>query len=125
MTQHKTASISDKAGIGSALLCTVHCLVIPVFFLIKFTWLQGNPAINLPAWWEKLDYFFLLISFLAVYHSAGHTRVREIKISLWIFWGILAIAIIFEATLHNMAYLASAGLVATHFINIRRMRQTA
>jgi hypothetical protein len=123
MVQNQTSSFSDKAGIGSAVLCTIHCLIVPVFFLIKYSVLSGNSGINLPQWWEKLDYFFLVVSFLAVYHSASHTRSTEIKISLWIFWGILAVAIIFESALHNLAYLASAGLVVTHFINIKRMRK--
>lgn len=113
---------SDQAGIASAILCTVHCLVVPVLFLLKFSF-SDNTSYHLPVWWEKMDYVFLLVSFLAVYHSAKHTSTREIRISLWFFWAVLAAAIIFQAQLHWMAYIASAGLVATHFVNIRQMKK--
>jgi hypothetical protein len=116
-------NIADKAGIASAVLCTVHCLVVPMLFLIKFTWADELANYRLPYWWELLDYLFLLISFFAVYHSASHTASRPIKMSLWIFWAILAISIIFSKHLHALAYVASAGLVSTHFMNIRRMKR--
>ena len=112
---------SDKAGIASAVLCTIHCLVVPVLFLLKMSWTQ-HTAIDLPSWWEKIDYLFLLISFFAVYHSASHTKTIEIKYSLWLFWSILVLAIVFQSKLHWLAYIASAGLVITHLINIRRMK---
>ena len=118
----KVSTASDRAGITSAVLCTIHCLVIPVLFLLKFSFTDSSP-LNLPSWWEQLDYVFLLVSFLAVYHSANHTPTRQIKISLWVFWAILAISIIFQAHLHWMAYIASAGLVITHFINIRNIKK--
>jgi len=119
---NKTSAISDKAGITSAVLCTIHCLAIPLLFLLKVSWTE-HATYQLPTWWEKLDYAFLIISFWAVYHSATHTNIMKIKTSLWIFWGILAISIIFQATLHWMAYIASAGLVTTHFINIMRIKK--
>ncbi len=120
--REKVSIKSDQAGIASAVLCTVHCLVVPVLFLLRFS-VADNTAFHLPVWWEKLDFVFLAVSFAAVYHSAGHTRTREIKLSLWTFWLVLAIAIIFQAQLHWLAYLASAGLIVTHFLNIRLMRR--
>jgi hypothetical protein len=120
MSIRKNIVQSDKAGIASAFLCTIHCLIIPVLLLVRAP-LANNT--QLPEWWSRLDYVFLLISFLAVYHSAAHTRRKEIKVALWIFWAILAISIIFEATLHNMAYFASAGLIATHLVNLRQSRK--
>ena len=118
----KVSVRSDQAGIASAVLCTVHCLVVPALFLLRFS-LTDNAAYHLPSWWEKLDFVFLIVSFLAVYHSAGHTKTKEVKISLWLFWATLAVAILFQAHLHWLAYIASAGLIATHFINIRQMRR--
>jgi MerC mercury resistance protein len=122
MNQPQASSVSDKAGITSAILCTVHCLIVPALFLAKF-WLSDNAVIQLPAWWELLDFLFLAVSFFAVYHSASHTPVHNIKISLWVFWAILALSILFATRLHWLAYLASAGLIVTHFLNIRRMRR--
>lgn len=119
--QAPESSSSDKAGIASAVLCTIHCLIIPVFFAIKFWW-ADKYVLTLPDWWSKLDYLFLSISFLAVYHSATHTRFAAIKAALWVFWAALATAIVFEASLHWLAYIASAGLIVTHYLNIRRLR---
>jgi hypothetical protein len=107
---------SDKVGIASAVICTVHCLIVPVFFLLKFS----SVGSVLPSWWDNLDYLFLFISFIAVYHAASHAVGKVIKLSLWLFWMCLAIAIIFEHRLHWMAYVASTGLIATHVANIRR-----
>jgi hypothetical protein len=113
---------SDKTGIASAVICSVHCLVIPALLLIKIN-TNSVVAWNLPEWWHSLDYIFLLVGFYAVYHSSQHAHSNYIKVSLWVFWIILAIAIIFEKSLYWMAYIASAGLITTHSINLRRIRK--
>ena len=115
---HNTGA--DALGITSAVLCTIHCLVIPALFLLKFWWTDKTVNV-LPSWWGMIDYFFLIISFVAVYHAASHAGSIQIKRSLWFFWGCLTIAIVFEEALHWMAYIASAGLIISHIINIRRM----
>ncbi len=119
----RISNAPDKAGIASAILCTVHCIAIPVLFLLKFS-ISAHDGYCLPSWWKHLDYVFLIVSFFAVYHSVTHTKTQAIKVSLWLFWAILAVAIIFEENLHPLAYIASAGLVSTHFINIRRMKKS-
>jgi MerC mercury resistance protein len=124
MGEEKIDKGYDMAGITSALLCTVHCLVIPALFLLKFSWTDNN-NIKLPDWWESVDYVFLVISFIAVFHSARHTPAKAIKVSLWLFWSILAVAIIFSKDFHWLAYVASAGLITTHFLNILRMKRNA
>jgi len=116
------STTSDKAGIASAVLCTIHCLVIPILFLLKFSFADSKGCL-LPPWWEQLDYVFLAVSFLAVYHSAKHAKSMKVRASLWLFWAILVIAIIFQNTVHWMAYIASAGLVITHAFNIREMKK--
>ena len=106
---------ADRAGITSAILCSVHCLIVPVLFLLKYS-LGKKISIGLPVWWGYFDYLFLVISFIAVYHSA-----KRVKLALWFFWCVLVVAILFESVLHWMAYIASAGLIASHFWNIRQM----
>ena len=123
MNANKIYTQADKAGIASAVLCMVHCLVIPLVFLMKFWFADSALVRGLPSWWHQLDYVFLAISFFAVYHSAGHTLYREIKLALWVFWTVLAVAIVFEDSIHWLAYVASAGLIATHYVNIRRIRK--
>ena len=119
--------IADKLGIVSALICAVHCLIIPAIFLLKYTWLDSSGAAHnkagwgsgLPHWWEMLDYVFLIVGFIAVYHAANHSANKYIKFSLWFFWLCLALAVVFEQQLHWMAYIASGGLIFTHFFNIK------
>ena len=120
MDQEKPSIIYDKVGITSAVLCTIHCLAIPILFFIKSWYASSVTPLNLPYWWHSVDYAFLIVSFIAVYHSAGHSHFKEIKISLWVSWSILSVAILIS-DLHWLAYFASAGLVVTHFINIRRI----
>ena len=123
MNKEITSPQYDKAGIASALLCTIHCLVVPVLFILKSYW-TGHSTLQLPWWYEKIDYLFLVISFIAVYHSAGHTPLKAFKISLWFFWLALAIALMAHESLHWLAYIASTGLIATHFVNLRRLTRT-
>jgi hypothetical protein len=115
---------SDQTGITSALICTVHCMIVPALLLIKLH-TKSIFQLPLPNWWDKLDYAFLLISFYAVYHSSKHCVYKKIKTSLWIFWTMFAIAIVFEQKLHWMAYVASAGLITTHYINLKGIKKPA
>ncbi|GAA4469821.1 hypothetical protein GCM10023093_29960 [Nemorincola caseinilytica] len=121
---------ADKLGIASAVICAVHCLVIPAIFLIKYSWADSVADVHaghhagLPAWWHVLDYVFLVVGFVAVLHASSHAPARGVKLSLWFFWLCLAVAVVFEEQLHWMTYLASAGLIATHFFNIRSHRNT-
>lgn len=117
---------ADKLGIASAVICTIHCLVVPVLFVVKYS--LTNQVVGhsfMPWWWEAIDYVFLVISFIAVYHAASHTYTRKIKRSLWFFWTCLALAIFFEQSLFWLAYIASAGLVTTHYFNIRMHKKKA
>ncbi len=125
---HKYTPGADKLGITSAIICAVHCLVIPAIFLLKYSWADTGHVMDeapklghgLPSWWETLDYIFLIVGFYAVFHAVTHTPARGIKVSLWFFWVCLALAVIFEKHLHWLSYIASIGLVVTHFINIRK-----
>lgn len=122
---HKYAPGADRVGIISAIICAVHCLVIPAVFLIKYSWADSVSSVHaghelLPYWWHALDYLFLTVGFVAVLHASAHAPAKGVRFSLWFFLTCLAIAVIFEERLHWMAYIASAGLIATHFINIRK-----
>jgi hypothetical protein len=119
---------ADKLGIASAVACTIHCLLIPALFVVKYSFtanINTHFAEGLPSWWPALDYLFLVVSFVAVYHAATHAAERGIKRFLWLFWICLAIAIVFEQQLHWLAYIASAGLVTTHVRNIIKHRKKA
>ncbi|MEZ4886059.1 MAG: MerC domain-containing protein [Chitinophagales bacterium] len=118
----KVDSLSDKAdfiGIASAVLCLIHCLVPPILFLF-FGHLIEHAHDHFFRW----DYFFLIISSYAVYHSSHHAANTYIKGVLWVSFAILCIAIVFHQipTMHYIAYLASLGLISGHLINLKMMR---
>lgn len=123
MQDTRISTGADKAGIASAILCMVHCLAVPLLFLVKLSFTHNSPGVTLPSWWEQMDYVFLAISFAAVYHAAGHARKQLIKRLLWAFWSVLAVAILFKSTLFWLTYIASFGLIGTHLLNIRSMRK--
>jgi len=76
--------------------------------------------------WHYLDYVFLIISFIACYITTKKCTFRRLAILLWSFFGLLTLSVL----LHDVAnfleyttYLASAGLVTCHLLNIRYCRK--
>ena len=120
---HKYTPGADKVGIASAIVCAVHCMVVPLLFLFTYSLRQADVHHShhtlLPGWWESLDYVFLAIGFYAVYHASRHAASRGVKRALWLFWLCLATSVIFQEQLHWLSYIASIGLIVTHFVNIR------
>lgn len=117
---------ADRLGIASAIACTIHCLVIPALFIIRYSFaatINGHLPAGFPAWWPLLDYLFLAISFYAVYHASTHAADKGVKWLLWSFWLCLALAVFFEEHVRWLAYVASAGLVGTHITNIKKHRR--
>lgn len=102
-------------------------MIVPLLFLFTYSIRHAhshNAHSLLPNWWESLDYLFLAIGFYAVYHASQHAASRSVKIALWIFWLFLASSVIFQEKLHWLSYVASLGLIATHFLNIRLHTRT-
>lgn len=102
----------DWAGILSASLCVVHCLLTPVLIIL----------LSDTAWWHQVSYFFLAVSFYAAFRATQHSRASKILTLIWLSFLILAFSILFEDAypwLHEVSYLASFGLVAGHILNIR------
>jgi len=133
----KHSSGADKVGIASAFICSIHCMLVPLFIMVRGWYGKGTLHGNghflhaqgadfwVPSWWESVDYLFLIISFFAVYHAANHAFSKYIKLSLWFFWFCLANAIFFESILHWISYIASAGLIITHLVNLRQQHVIA
>ena len=75
---------SDTIGALSSGLCMIHCLATPFFFFA--TTCSASCCSTAPSWWQWLDYFFLIISFIAVKRSAKLTNSNLVKYSLWMSW---------------------------------------
>lgn len=121
-----SSKTSDWIGISSAILCTIHCLVAPLFFggmihahhSADTHWLLGH----------HWDYVFLAIGLFAVWFSARHAHSTILKVALWLTFGLLAGAILmeeFSGLLQGVIYFSSAALILAHLVNLRRSLKPA
>jgi len=111
---------SDILGTFASSLCLLHCIATPFLFIAK----AGSVSccdITL-TWWKFIDYFFLVISFLAIFWSTTTTNIGWIKPSLWLSWFILLIVVLNEKfeffPLAEIAiYIPAFALIILHLYN--------
>ncbi|WP_234735129.1 MerC domain-containing protein [Tellurirhabdus bombi] len=112
---------ADYVGITGSVLCVIHCLITPV--LLMTTALANDHALR--DGYLSLDYVFIGINIIAVYSATRHNTSPLIKKALWGFLSLFVVALVLEEVspiFEYLAYTASAGLVVTHFANIRYCR---
>lgn len=123
----KTDNISQKAdymGITGSVLCLLHCLVTPVLLLTS-TALQQSATLRFG--FLSLDYVFIGINCVAVYFATRQYAPPAIKRSLWGFLALFSVSLLVEDTapiFQYIAYVASAGLVISHLMNIRQHKMS-
>lgn len=108
---HLTNYQNDKLGIGSALVCTIHCLITPIVLLT----IQGA------VWWHHLNYIFLLISSLAVFNAFKHIHITWIRNVLLSGIVLLGFGIFLAENIHwfhYVGYMGSCCLIFAHTANI-------
>ncbi|GAA4232098.1 hypothetical protein GCM10022291_06050 [Postechiella marina] len=111
---------SDNLGAIASSLCLLHCIATPFIFIVQSCSLTC--CSNTPTWWVFIDYFFLTISFFAIYRSTQTTTSKWIKPALWISWILLFFIIVNEKmawlSLHeNLVYFPALTLIALHLYN--------
>jgi len=116
---------ADSIGAAASFLCLVHCLVTPFIFVASVCTASCCDAA--PTWWKWVDYFFLVISFFAVYRSASATSKYWMKLTLWISWEALFLLILNEqfkwTTLPSwIIYVPALALIILHLYNWRYCR---
>lgn len=111
---------SDLIGTCTSFLCLVHCIATPFLFLAQ----TGSAVFSggAPSWWRFLDYFFLVVSFAAIYRSTTTTSIKWMKPLMWISWLVLFLVIINEKLeLFHLAeaaiYVPAFALIALHLYN--------
>ena len=120
----KTDFLSRKAdylGITGSVLCIVHCLITPVLLMTTAALHDEHLRIG----YLSLDYIFIGVNIVAVYFATKSTPSLTIKRALWGFLALFAGGILLEDINHTfrlIGYIASAGLVLTHLVNIRQHR---
>jgi len=121
------AQKSDALGAVTSSLCLIHCIVTPFLFIAQVH--SKGCCEPVPLWWQSVDYFFLIISFFAVYRSTQTTSSTWIKPPLWGSWFLLFTVIINEklkwlplpeAAIYVPAFL----LVILHLYNQRNCQCT-
>lgn len=134
---------SDFIGAISAFLCIIHCAIVPILMgihsfyyagdLVASTHVEHNHAhehtsptsfidiIN-GSHWHTLDYFFIVITLIAVYFATRKSVVLWISTGLWSAATLFVVSILLADTItgiHYLAYFASALLIVFHFLNQR------
>lgn len=117
-----TLNKSDKVGALASTLCMIHCIATPFLFIAQTC--SSACCSATPDWWIWIDYFFLAISFFAVYKSTQTTTKNFIKPALWISWIALFIAIANERLQlinlpHSFKYISGISLVVIHLYNLK------
>ena len=113
---------SDTIGALSSGLCMIHCLATPFFFFA--TACSASCCSAAPSWWQWLDYFFLIVSFIAVNQSTKSTNSKFVKYGLWISWIGLFILILnakflWFHTSPNTKFIPAFSLIGIHLYNLR------
>lgn len=124
-TSTKINSASDIFGAFASGLCLIHCLATPLLFLAAVHGGHGHHehgAESIPMIWEMLDYFFLVISAIAVSYSTRKTSLKWMPALLWASWGFLALMILNEKVHlfhidHNFILIPGLSLVGLHLYN--------
>ena len=87
----KTLSVyPDNFGATFSMLCVIHCFATPLLFITQ------SHLLIVPLWWQGLNYLFLSLSLVAIYHSAKNSSSQLIKVLLFVSWGFLAFLLISE-----------------------------
>ena len=112
---------SDITGAIASILCLVHCVLTPVFFITY----SSSCHAETPLWWNSIDILFLIISFFAILKSTQTTSSQIIKLIFWVAWIILSIIIINEKlewipdVSENYLYFTAIFLAITHMYNLK------
>jgi hypothetical protein len=111
---------TDIIGAIASSLCLIHCIATPFIFIAQScSMVCCDSAL---VWWRFIDYFFLVISFFAVYRSTQTTTSYWVKPSLWLSWSVLFIIIMNEKiTLFPLSeqaiYFPALALIVMHLYN--------
>lgn len=113
---------SDNLGVMASALCMLHCLATPFIFIAQTC--STSCCELAPEWWGWVDYFFLFISFFAVYRSTQNTTNTYMKPALWLSWGALFMTIANERVgwfpmSEAFIYAPAMVLVALHLYNLK------
>jgi len=111
---------SDLLGSMASFLCLIHCILSPLLFVSQAC--SISCCSDTPVWWRAIDFFFLIISFWAVWSSTQKTSKQWLKYALWLSWFGVLVMILNEtlALLTNIGhlfYVPAMTLIILHLYN--------
>ena len=118
----------DKLGIFSSALCMVHCIGTPFIFFAKAC--QTTCCSDAPVWWLVIDYVFLVISFIAIYHTTKKKINNWLNKLFWITWTTLLFAVIehsFSLSLlpSYFIYIPAFLIILLHIYSLKYSKSSA
>ena len=112
----------DSLGALISCLCILHCLATPIFFIASAC---SAACCNLaPAWWQSLDYIFLVISLLAVIQASKTSNSSLVLSLLLASWSGLCFFILnarfgWISVHQNVKFLPAFLLIGFHLYNLK------
>ncbi|AFM03149.1 hypothetical protein Fleli_0688 [Bernardetia litoralis DSM 6794] len=137
---------SDFIGAMSAFLCIIHCAIVPILMGVHSVYYAGDALTSTKhlehshnhsdlssgifhsvsifdgSHWHALDYFFIVITLIAVYFATRKSVVSWITAGLWSAASLFVISILLEefiSGIEYLAYFASILLIVFHVLNQR------
>ena len=113
---------ADAVGSLASSLCLIHCIATPFIFITQACTMTC--CADAPIWWQSLDYFFIVISFFAIYQSTQTSKNKNIKIALWMTWFVFFISILnktIQLFYISNYFIYSAGILLAllHLYNLK------
>ncbi|MFN6943616.1 MAG: MerC domain-containing protein [Cytophagaceae bacterium] len=109
----------DQLGIVSAILCLIHCALLPVFLAgntLFFKVFSDN---------DNLDYIFLILSCLAVFFAARHARKKYLSVLLVVVFLLFLVSVLLSENevFEYVSWGSSALLAMLHLLNMRHQKK--
>lgn len=135
---------SDFIGAMSAFLCIIHCAIVPILMGVHSVYYAGDVLASTShtehshssldffslfegSHWHALDYFFIVITLIAVFFATRKSVISWITAGLWSCAALFVGSILLEESIDGieyLAYLASALLIVFHILNQRLGKKT-
>ena len=107
---------SDLIGIGSSVLCIIHCLLLPVLILAGS--LTGDTHR-----WAWLDYLFIFLAALAVFYSTRRLKSTFLRRGLWLTLPVFSGAVVFHEHHPAALYISVASSLLLVLFHIGSYRE--
>ena len=108
---------ADILGITSAVLCIVHCLIMPALII------YGVADKQVLAGWEHLDWIFIIISGTAVFIANQHEHQHGLSFAMWFTWLLFAVTLTLHEQHNYFLYTSVATSVALALLHLLHFRK--